>query len=71
MLRRSRDLFRWARERRPQADRFAEGSMFHQLSKQWAAVTPRMASADAPTRKRKPALPLFWREMARPVPQRK
>ena len=43
--------------------------MFHQLAKQWAAVTPRAMSADAPTRKRK--LPLFWRENARPVPQRK
>ena len=35
MLRRSRELFRWARERRRQSDRFAQPRLFHQLQERW------------------------------------
>lgn len=66
MLRRSRDLFRWARERRRQSDRFAEPSMFRQLAQRWDPVTPRLPGRETPSPQRKPKLPLFWRGMVPP-----
>jgi hypothetical protein len=38
MLRRSRELFRWSRERMEQSERFTEPSIFHQLLKRWDSV---------------------------------
>ena len=69
MLRRSRDLFRWARERRRQSDRFAEPSIFHQLKQRWDPVTPRLVGTETMLRTRKPKLPLFWRGTV-PPPRR-
>ena len=38
MLRRSRELFRWSRERIEQSERFTEPSIFHRLVKHWDSV---------------------------------
>jgi hypothetical protein len=50
MLRRSRELFRWAREQRRQSDRFAEPRLFHQLQERWDPVIRReeAVAAEAP-----------------------
>jgi len=55
MLRRSRELFPWSRERIQQSERFTEPSIFHQLAKRWEPVVPYYA---APTETRSEELPL-------------
>jgi hypothetical protein len=48
MLRRSRDLFRWARERRVQSERFTEPSVFHGLSQRWDPIVRHVPLAAPP-----------------------
>jgi len=63
MLKRSRDLFRWARERRGQSGRFSEPSFFHQLSRRWdPAARHEQPSAAAASPERKNGLPLYWQK---------
>lgn len=67
MLRRSRELFRWARERRRQSDRFAEPRLFHQLQERWDPVMrqPETAAESAPTVMRAKKFLVFWPVISR------
>jgi hypothetical protein len=69
MLKRSRDLFRWARERRRQSERFTDPSFFHQLSQRWDPVARHeQPSAAAASSEPKRGLPLYWQKAnARPA----
>jgi len=61
MLKRSGELFRWARERRRQSERFSEPSIFHQLADQWKPVV-RQAASFGRIAERKRILPLYWQK---------
>jgi hypothetical protein len=61
MLKRSGELFRWARERRRQSERFTEPSIFHQLAHQWKPVV-RQAASIGRVAERKGILPLYWQK---------
>jgi hypothetical protein len=68
MLRRSRELFRWARERRTQSDRFAEPRLFHQLQARWDPVIRREekpAAAEATVIMRGKKFLVFWPVVSR------
>jgi hypothetical protein len=62
MLRRSRELFRWAREQRRQSNRFAEPRLFQQLQERWDPVIRReeAAAAEAPVIMRGKKSLYFW-----------
>jgi hypothetical protein len=67
MLRRSRELFRWARERRRQSDRFAQPRLFHQLQERWEPAMRReetMGEAPPTIMRRKKFL-VFWPVISR------
>jgi hypothetical protein len=65
MLKRSRELFRWARERRHESGRFTEPSVFHQLSQRWDPVVPHPLPAAAPPPPLPKGLPPYWQQAVR------
>jgi len=73
MLRRSGELFRWAREQRRQSERFSEASFFHRLSERWRAVARRAPVVLPPpavpaAAVRNNRLPRFWQK-SNPAPK--
>jgi hypothetical protein len=67
MLRRSRELFRWARERRRQSDRLSEPRLFHQLQERWAPAMHRqeMRGEAPPTIMQSKKFLFFWPVISR------
>lgn len=65
MLRRSCELFRWARERRRDSDRLTEPSMFRQLSRRWEPVTPVAPAAEVIIESRTRRLVFAWPRITR------
>jgi hypothetical protein len=71
MLTRSRDLFRWARERRRESERFTEPSVFHQLSQRWDPAVrhecppgrPAIAAGPPPILPK--GMPVYWQQVRR------
>jgi hypothetical protein len=61
MLKRSAELFRRARERRKESERFTEPTIFRQLSRGWDSA--KRESPQGPARSSRTGnLPLFWQK---------
>jgi hypothetical protein len=65
MLKRSAELFRRARERRRQSERFSEPTIFRQLSGRWDSAKRETPRADAPRITGVNGLPLYWQKANR------
>ena len=62
MLKRSADLFRRARERRRESERFTEPTIFGQLSRGWDSAKREHPQDNASARGPIGDLPLYWQK---------
>jgi hypothetical protein len=62
MLKRSAELFRRARERRRESERFTEPTIFRQLSRGWDSAKRETAHEASARSSRTGDLPLFWQK---------